>query len=34
VRATDATGEVQPEGRTTPFPEGARGWHTIVVTVD
>jgi hypothetical protein len=34
VRATDMTGELQPEGRTTPFPEGARGWHTIVVTID
>ena len=34
VRATDLTGELQPEGRTTPFPEGARGWHTIVVTID
>ena len=34
VRATDLLGELQPEGRTTPFPEGARGWHTIVVTID
>ena len=34
VRATDATGEVQPEQRTTPFPEGATGWHSIVVIVD
>ncbi len=34
VRATDLLGELQPEGRTTPFPEGARSWHTIVVTID
>ena len=34
VRATDATGEVQPEQRTTPFPEGATGWHSIVVVID
>lgn len=34
VRATDLTGELQPEKRTTPFPDGARGWHTIVVTID
>lgn len=34
VRATDATGETQPERRTTPFPDGARGWHSVVVVVD
>jgi DMSO/TMAO reductase YedYZ molybdopterin-dependent catalytic subunit len=34
VRATDLTGEVQPEQRTDPFPEGAQGWHSIVVIVD
>ncbi len=34
VRATDLNGEVQPERRTAPFPEGARGWHSIVVIVD
>jgi DMSO/TMAO reductase YedYZ molybdopterin-dependent catalytic subunit len=33
VRATDATGAVQPEERATPFPSGATGWHTITVTV-
>jgi hypothetical protein len=33
VRATDGTGEVQPEARATPFPAGATGWHTISVTV-
>ena len=34
VRATDLNGDVQPEGRTAPFPEGARGWHSIVVIID
>lgn len=29
VRATDGTGETQPEGRTTPAPSGARGWHQV-----
>ncbi|MER5640176.1 molybdopterin-dependent oxidoreductase [Kitasatospora sp. NPDC002227] len=33
VRATDGTGAVQPEARTTPFPAGATGWHSTVVTV-
>ncbi len=33
VRATDATGTTQPEQRTEPFPRGATGWHTILVTV-
>jgi DMSO/TMAO reductase YedYZ molybdopterin-dependent catalytic subunit len=33
VRATDATGAVQPEDRATPFPEGATGWHSVVFTV-
>ncbi|ROR46967.1 molybdopterin-dependent oxidoreductase [Kitasatospora cineracea] len=33
VRATDATGAVQPEQRATPFPAGATGWHSTVVTV-
>jgi hypothetical protein len=32
VRATDGTGRVQPEERTTPFPSGATGRHTIAVT--
>ncbi len=34
VRATDTTGETQPEQRSTPFPEGARGWHSIVVIIE
>jgi DMSO/TMAO reductase YedYZ molybdopterin-dependent catalytic subunit len=33
VRATDATGATQPEMRATPFPEGATGWHSVVMTV-
>ncbi|MGW4698558.1 molybdopterin-dependent oxidoreductase [Kitasatospora cineracea] len=33
VRATDATGAVQPEQRATPFPAGATGWHSTVVAV-
>ena len=33
VRATDGTGETQPEERVTPFPDGATGWHTVVVKV-
>ncbi|WP_232733766.1 molybdopterin-dependent oxidoreductase [Kitasatospora sp. CB02891] len=33
VRATDAAGAVQPEQRATPFPAGATGWHSTVVTV-
>jgi DMSO/TMAO reductase YedYZ molybdopterin-dependent catalytic subunit len=32
-RATDATGATQPEEQTAPFPDGATGWHSIVVTV-
>ncbi|MGY0231082.1 molybdopterin-dependent oxidoreductase [Longispora urticae] len=32
VRATDRTGAVQPEERRTPFPDGATGWHSVVVT--
>lgn len=34
VRATDLTGAVQPEARTTPFPRGATGWHSIPVRVE
>ncbi|GAA0240583.1 sulfite oxidase [Cryptosporangium japonicum] len=34
VRATDRTGATQPERRATPFPDGATGWHSVVVTVD
>ncbi|MFC8716649.1 molybdopterin-dependent oxidoreductase [Kitasatospora sp. NPDC057198] len=33
VRATDAAGAVQPESRAAPFPAGATGWHSTVVTV-
>ncbi len=29
---TDASGEVQTEERAEPIPDGARGWHSIVVT--
>jgi DMSO/TMAO reductase YedYZ molybdopterin-dependent catalytic subunit len=29
VRATDATGAVQPQQRVASFPSGATGWHTI-----
>ncbi|MEG9550779.1 molybdopterin-dependent oxidoreductase [Streptomyces fimicarius] len=34
VRATDRTGEVQTERRTKTVPDGASGWHSVVVTVD
>ena len=33
VRATDGSGSLQPEDRAEPFPDGATGWHTVVVTV-
>lgn len=33
VRATDATGATQLEERAEPFPDGATGWHSIVMTV-
>jgi DMSO/TMAO reductase YedYZ molybdopterin-dependent catalytic subunit len=33
VRATDAGGDVQPEQRVPPFPDGATGWHTVQVSV-
>jgi DMSO/TMAO reductase YedYZ molybdopterin-dependent catalytic subunit len=33
VRATDGDGVTQPEQRTRPDPDGARGWHTIQVRV-
>jgi DMSO/TMAO reductase YedYZ molybdopterin-dependent catalytic subunit len=33
VRATDGTGTTQPEDRAPPFPDGATGWHSVVVTV-
>ena len=33
VRATDGDGAVQTDQRTRPDPDGARGWHTISVSV-
>ncbi|MGW0333858.1 sulfite oxidase [Streptomyces sp. NPDC003011] len=33
VRATDRTGQVQTEKRTRTIPDGASGWHSVVVTV-
>ncbi len=33
-RATDGNGEVQTEARATPIPDGATGWHSIVVLVE
>ena len=33
ARAIDSTGEVQTSERKEPIPDGAQGWHTIVVTV-
>ncbi|NND04626.1 MAG: molybdopterin-dependent oxidoreductase, partial [Acidimicrobiia bacterium] len=33
VRATDGTGVTQPEERTRPIPNGAAGWHSLVVFV-
>ena len=33
VRATDATGEVQPEEERPPAPDGATGWHSVAVEV-
>jgi DMSO/TMAO reductase YedYZ molybdopterin-dependent catalytic subunit len=33
VRATDGDGMTQPGERTPPFPDGATGWHSVVVTV-
>jgi DMSO/TMAO reductase YedYZ molybdopterin-dependent catalytic subunit len=34
ARATDGTGEVQTEDRAEPIPDGASGWHAIVVLVE
>jgi len=34
ARATDGTGELQTEERAEPFPNGASGWHTLLVTVE
>ncbi len=33
ARATDGTGAVQTEQRADPFPNGASGWHSVVVSV-
>lgn len=33
-RATDGTGQTQTETRAQPIPDGASGWHSIVVLVD
>jgi DMSO/TMAO reductase YedYZ molybdopterin-dependent catalytic subunit len=33
VRATDGTGATQTEQRVDPIPDGASGWHSIVVSV-
>jgi DMSO/TMAO reductase YedYZ molybdopterin-dependent catalytic subunit len=33
-RATDSTGAVQVEARATPMPDGATGWHSIVVIAE
>jgi len=33
VRATDNTGVTQPSRRAQPFPAGASGWDSVVVTV-
>jgi DMSO/TMAO reductase YedYZ molybdopterin-dependent catalytic subunit len=33
VRATDGTGTVQTDRRAEPFPSGASGYHTVVVTI-
>ncbi|MEU6814584.1 molybdopterin-dependent oxidoreductase [Streptomyces sp. NPDC046860] len=34
VRATDRTGSVQTEKRARTVPDGASGWHSVVVTVE
>ncbi|MER6512871.1 molybdopterin-dependent oxidoreductase [Nonomuraea sp. NPDC001636] len=33
IRATDAGGHTQPAERMPPIPDGATGWHTVLVTV-
>jgi hypothetical protein len=33
VRSTDRSGQTQVEQRTSPFPSGSTGWHSVVVTV-
>jgi DMSO/TMAO reductase YedYZ molybdopterin-dependent catalytic subunit len=34
ARATDGTGDIQTGDRAEPFPSGATGWHSVVVTVE
>ncbi|MFG3078311.1 sulfite oxidase [Streptomyces sp. NPDC048225] len=34
VRATDRTGQTQTQHRTRTVPDGASGWHSVVVTVE
>jgi DMSO/TMAO reductase YedYZ molybdopterin-dependent catalytic subunit len=34
VRATDATGQTQPEKSRPPAPDGATGWHMVTVAVE
>jgi DMSO/TMAO reductase YedYZ molybdopterin-dependent catalytic subunit len=34
ARATDGAGETQTGDRAEPFPSGATGWHSVVVTVE
>lgn len=34
VRATDRTGKTQTYKRTRSIPDGASGWHSVVVTID
>jgi DMSO/TMAO reductase YedYZ molybdopterin-dependent catalytic subunit len=34
VRATDADGDTQTAERQPPFPDGATGWHSVVVTAE
>ncbi len=33
TRSTDGTGELQTDERAEPFPNGASGWHSVLVTV-
>jgi hypothetical protein len=33
VRATDGDGVIQTDVRSEPFPSGATGWHSVVVSV-
>ncbi len=34
ARATDEDGNTQTEARQTPFPRGATGWHSVIVTIE